>query len=749
MASFKELQDIGSKIREIYLKDPNEEGWFSSIAESCGDDEFPPDTFSRIVDYLQLRKDKESDKLAELILQISQDEDINNILYPIFAPEDEIPEEENPADDNNLKIPDDFDEEECENQDLSIPQNYFDHLIEGLQMTLGISYDLSYLLLKKYGWDTNEVGTKWINSQDKTLSVLKIKFDKTLFPSTKDPILAQPCGQGTCPLCFSDTDLYQLYCGHQYCQDCLLGEIIFHIKNGDVPICRATDKKGTMCKSEIIPSDVEQFVEDSDILDMYYKIWLDSEINSCPGVRECPNCHILITSANEIGCHTGQCPHCNYATCLKCLYPGSHAPLINCDHINDFTITVKNKMAMLDQAQKLWYIREERLKKYRSSHQGDPSRYFDGLISDTRQNLKKISDKEASKIKEMNAINSEREKKLNELMKKRTTIPDPSLESQITDLQKQISSTSALRSLYEKEHRINGQDRDRYMKRTEKLKTLYFWSVTEVRHKYQYGIVKFKNKINRLVSQKLSKPIDLSAGDDANSETSSKVTKKCPKCHVTIYKQGGCNYVQCLNCHYEFCWICNQPWVSPHGDHFFCPNYSLSKGLSDVHVINGIDYNDPKDEKFYPMPLDPEKLTEFVKYNNLYMEYTKNMDKYEELTKEFLKDNDKKYMRFRLKKCLQKENSEEEAEKITNRIFNCILLAQSVIAWGYCELFYIQKEIAYNLFEYKIFQLEKIVDGILKLLSSYDLSQSTTYFQQEEDIIKSEINNILVSAEAI
>ncbi|XP_047014211.1 E3 ubiquitin-protein ligase arih1l isoform X1 [Ictalurus punctatus] len=56
---------------------------------------------------------------------------------------------------------------------------------------------------------------------------------------------------------------------------------------------------------------------------------------------------------------------------------------------------------------------------------------------------------------------------------------------------------------------------------------------------------------------------------DDDSETSNWIaanTKECPKCHVTIEKDGGCNHMVCRNqnCKAEFCWVCLGPW-EPHG----------------------------------------------------------------------------------------------------------------------------------------------------------------------------------------
>lgn len=53
-----------------------------------------------------------------------------------------------------------------------------------------------------------------------------------------------------------------------------------------------------------------------------------------------------------------------------------------------------------------------------------------------------------------------------------------------------------------------------------------------------------------------------------DSETSNWIsanTKECPKCQVTIEKDGGCNHMTCKNtaCKMEFCWMCLGPW-EPH-----------------------------------------------------------------------------------------------------------------------------------------------------------------------------------------
>ncbi|KAK8854388.1 hypothetical protein M9Y10_016950 [Tritrichomonas musculus] len=222
----------------------------------------------------------------------------------------------------------------------------------------------------------------------------------------------------------------------------------------------------------------------------------------------------------------------------------------------------------------------------------------------------------------------------------------------------------------------------------------------------------------------------------------------CPKCGVPLYKRGGCHYVQCGNCRYEFCWICDQKWEPPHGDHHVCPIYSLNAGQITNHVIDGIDYDDPKDTKFYPLPLDLEKSAEFSKWNNLYMEYNKNSKKYDDLLNLFAENNDKNSVRNMLIKSLMAENSESTSIELATKILNDILFAQSVMTWGYPQMFYmLNNPVSYKFVEYSLLELENLIKDALEVVKSSSIPNPTGYFENSLDIIRKKIQSITSTCE--
>ncbi|XP_020898460.1 E3 ubiquitin-protein ligase arih1 [Exaiptasia diaphana] len=80
----------------------------------------------------------------------------------------------------------------------------------------------------------------------------------------------------------------------------------------------------------------------------------------------------------------------------------------------------------------------------------------------------------------------------------------------------------------------------------------------------------------------LKKWIKKTNDDSETSNWISANTKECPKCNVTIEKNGGCNHMVCRNnnCKADFCWVCLGPW-EPHGSSWYsCNRYDEKEAQS-------------------------------------------------------------------------------------------------------------------------------------------------------------------------
>lgn len=71
------------------------------------------------------------------------------------------------------------------------------------------------------------------------------------------------------------------------------------------------------------------------------------------------------------------------------------------------------------------------------------------------------------------------------------------------------------------------------------------------------------------------------ADDSETANYISAHTKDCPKCHICIEKNGGCNHMQCLGCKYDFCWMCLRDWKDHGSEYYECSRYK-----ENPHIAN-------------------------------------------------------------------------------------------------------------------------------------------------------------------
>ncbi|KAK3787917.1 hypothetical protein RRG08_008051 [Elysia crispata] len=74
-----------------------------------------------------------------------------------------------------------------------------------------------------------------------------------------------------------------------------------------------------------------------------------------------------------------------------------------------------------------------------------------------------------------------------------------------------------------------------------------------------------------------------------DSETANYIsahTKDCPRCHVCIEKNGGCNHMQCPSCKCDFCWMCLGDWNNHGSEYYECSRYKENPNIAheSMHV---------------------------------------------------------------------------------------------------------------------------------------------------------------------
>lgn len=55
--------------------------------------------------------------------------------------------------------------------------------------------------------------------------------------------------------------------------------------------------------------------------------------------------------------------------------------------------------------------------------------------------------------------------------------------------------------------------------------------------------------------------------------------KECFKCNSIIEKNGGCNYMMCCKCKYEFCWMCMGLWLEYGMSWYNCNRFEEKSGM--------------------------------------------------------------------------------------------------------------------------------------------------------------------------
>ena len=321
---FTFIEDVGKKVNDYFLNDPNHSEWFSAILDEYNlNNEYPPDLITIIIKKLSSVNDVYCTQLLDNVKSIIQDEDnTDNLLSYVLSTFNEEEEESN-DNDNEGKSPQEFsietqsydnDDDDDSISDTTDSKEYFIKCIKNIMKLLSISYDISYVLCKKFKFNKDIILQKWLSSQSEVLHSLRIKVGSKMVPDLKSPLLIKKCGVGECPICFEETELFELYCGHTICEECLVSDIRQMITEKMTPCCRQiNDEENSNCGALLIFESTKDFLrENKELIESFSQIVFKNEIITSSNAKQCPFefCDGVITPLNELPCHVGLCPKC-------------------------------------------------------------------------------------------------------------------------------------------------------------------------------------------------------------------------------------------------------------------------------------------------------------------------------------------------------------------------------------------------------------------------------------------------------
>ena len=107
-------------------------------------------------------------------------------------------------------------------------------------------------------------------------------------------------------------------------------------------------------------------------------------------------------------------------------------------------------------------------------------------------------------------------------------------------------------------------DCDSYLQKSELTKYVQ----CENGHKYCFECLKAPHG---------KKSCDYNLEKDFQKWTKGKRVKRCPRCKMYTEKNEGCNHMTCVNCKYQWCWLCEGKYVYGHYDSGKCRGHQFTK----------------------------------------------------------------------------------------------------------------------------------------------------------------------------
>jgi hypothetical protein len=492
---------VAARIRATINSDPSLSDWYESVGENYQtDEEWPSDLFDSV------QKIISSDTALTVAFRgiVFNDDAPENeaTLYElIFCPSDPI-DDCSPDGDIPLTLEEAEPLPEEEEGPVIALQ---DAAITRIAEVHCVSPGVAFLVLRHFGWNADEATVALCESRASVLASLGIPESR----ATADRALVEVSGSHTCEICFLDCDIFlALPCGHAFCPDCWAGHAESQLSSGAVRCPEG-------CDNSLTPADVLALCGPTGA-SVFRRALLSETVRIARTLLQCGglNCSRVLTLANVGLCWTAEC-ECGWRQCWLCGQP-PHAPC-SC---HDVTTWERMRADMLDRyrAQLRWQRREIRLLEDRRNR-------FQYVHTVFQQHIGHL--KHRFQLERMNEPRQHRKRSATEARRRQI-------------LQETEHEAHVLIEIYTPGY-AQEEEKRRQKRHAELVANAW-------------AIERSKNQV---------RTVSLMLGRRATTEDLLReLTRTCPKCHIKIQKNGGCNHMTCVQCGTEFCWVCGEKWAS-------------------------------------------------------------------------------------------------------------------------------------------------------------------------------------------
>lgn len=479
---------------------------------------------------------------------------------------------------------------------------------------------------------------------------------------------------------------------------------------------------------------------DKDLIKDYQNALLNDRLNNNSiSIIRCPKCNWYINLNNVICSKIARCGQCFWPVCVKCQHE-SHWPL-DCEQAQEFYTTRHSQMQQLHSAQKKLERREEKLKDLRVNQKEEIQKVLDETVTDfinlNNSEIKEIENMKLAiegRIAQWMIDIEDDKKKLKEMVEEQQGIDTfhPVLDH-ILQLIENI----------EKEKGQSGPHNYDIAKKQEQLNS----KIESIKSDNDILINGCSSALNYAASlhkfeqsQNHHAYLMVNIKDDTELAELLSIPIKCPTYGQNPNVIEGVNQMNCV-CGENVCLLCGQLCDENHSIHEACPKY-MTKYEDDPNAKD-----DAEDNKFYKQPMSIDKRASFMSYNNFYAVHMKNMEIYNEMISEYNRRDEPFRCELldrcpfvRLRRTFEKEMMQEKAINLTLKVLNTALLGQSIIAWGYLQIYILNENLDYsnaNKFEIKLLKMRKT------LLTLLDMIRNPTKCDKTEVEFETSISNLV------